>query len=43
MTQHILEEDNLADKQAMRRLASVIGAFVIATALLGLVVGLTMG
>ncbi len=43
MTQHLLEEDTLADKQAMQRLASVIGAFLVATILLGLAVGFTMG
>jgi hypothetical protein len=43
MTQHILEEDTLADKQAMRRLFSVIGGFVVATAILALAVGFTMG
>lgn len=43
MTQHLLEEDTLADRKAMRQLATVIGGFVIATALLALVVGLTMG
>ena len=43
MTQHYLEEDTLADRQAMRRLATVIGCFVAATAVLALVVGFTMG
>ena len=43
MTQHYLEEDTLADKRAMRQLATVIGCFVVATAVLGLVVGFTMG
>ncbi|WP_275259684.1 hypothetical protein [Seongchinamella unica] len=43
MTQHLLEEDTVADRQAMRRLATVIGCFVVATAILALVVGLTMG
>ena len=43
MTQHYLEEDNVADQQAMRRLAAVIGGFIAATAILALVVGLTMG
>ncbi len=43
MTQHILEEDTLADKQAMRRLFSVIGAFVVATIVLALGVGMAMG
>ena len=43
MTQHILEEDTLADKQAMRRLFGVIGAFVVATIILALAVGIAMG
>ena len=43
MTQHYLEEDTIADQQAMRRLATVIGGFIVATAILALVVGLTMG
>ena len=43
MTQHLLEEDTVADRQAMRRLATVIGCFVVATAILALIVGLTMG
>lgn len=43
MTQHYLEEDTLADTQAMRRLAAVIGGFILATAILALAVGLTMG
>ena len=43
MTQHYLEEDTLADQKAMRQLATVIGGFIVATAILGLVVGLTMG
>lgn len=43
MTQHLLDEDNNADKQAMRRLGMVIGAFMVATALLAVSVGLAMG
>ena len=43
MTQHILEEDTLADKRAMRQLFSVIGGFAVATAILALAVGFTMG
>ena len=43
MTQHYLDEDTIADQQAMRRLATVIGGFIAATAILALVVGLTMG
>jgi hypothetical protein len=43
MTQHLLEEDTLADKQAMRRLFTVIGGFVAATIVLALAVGIAMG
>ena len=43
MTQHLLEEDTLADRQAMRRLFTVIGCFVAATAVLALAVGVAMG
>ena len=43
MTQHLLEEDTLADKQAMRRLFTVIGCFVAATAVLAVAVGVIMG
>ncbi|WP_276612685.1 hypothetical protein [Halioglobus maricola] len=31
MTQHFLEDDTLADKKAMRQLATVIGIFALAT------------
>ena len=43
MTQHLLEEDTLADQQAMRRLFTVIGCFVAATAVMALAVGVIMG
>lgn len=43
MTQHLLPEDTAADSLALRRLATVIGCFVIATAVLAIAVGLTMG
>lgn len=43
MTQHTLEEDTLEDQRTMRRLAAVIGGFIVATAILALAVGLTMG
>lgn len=43
MTQHILEEDTLADQRAMRRLFSVIAGFVVATAIMAVTVGLIMG
>lgn len=43
MTQHLLPEDTAADRRAMRQLATVIGCFMVATAIMALVVGLTMG
>jgi len=43
MTQHILEEDTRADQLTMRRLAAVIGGFIVATAIMALTVGLIMG
>jgi len=42
MTQHLLPEDTAADKRAMRQLATVIGCFAIATALLAIAVGIAM-
>ncbi len=43
MTQHILPEHTLEDQQTMRRLATVIGLFVLGTAIMATVVGLVMG
>ena len=43
MTQHILEEDTQEDARIMKRLATVIGGFFLATALLALGVGVVMG
>jgi hypothetical protein len=43
MTQHLLPEDTRADKLAMRHLAIVIGCFAVATVVLAVTVGLTMG
>ena len=43
MTQHLLQQDTEEDQRTMRRLGLVIGGFIIATALMALVVGLTMG
>jgi hypothetical protein len=43
MTQHLIEEDNNADKQAMRRLGMVVAAFMVATVLLAISVGVAMG
>lgn len=42
MTQHTLESDTLEDQRTMRRLATVIGGFIVATAILALAVGFTM-
>ena len=43
MTQHILEEDTREDARTMKRLGTVIGAFIVATAVLAISVGLIMG
>ncbi len=43
MTQHLTQADTIEDQRTMRRLATVIGGFILATALLALTVGLTMG
>jgi hypothetical protein len=43
MTQHLLREDELEDRTTLRRLASVIGAFIVATAVLAIAVGVLMG
>ena len=43
MTQHLMKEDTAEDQRTMRRLASVIGAFIVATAILAVSVGLVMG
>ncbi|WP_262500985.1 hypothetical protein [Pseudohalioglobus sediminis] len=43
MTQHILEQDTLEDTRTMRRLAAVIGGFLVATVILALAVGMAMG
>lgn len=43
MTQHLLHEHELEDQRTMRRLASVIGAFIIATAVMAVTVGILMG
>ena len=42
MTQHLLQEHSDEDRQTMRRLATVIGAFVVATIILALSVALVM-
>ena len=43
MTQHLSPDDTAADRRAMRQLATVIGCFVVATAVLALAVGFIMG
>ena len=43
MTQHILQEHTEEDQHTMRRLGMVIGLFIGATAIMGLVIGVTMG
>ena len=42
MTQHILEEDTVADKKAMRSLFAVVAGFVVATAIMAIAIGATM-
>ena len=43
MTQHILQQDTEEDRTTMRRLATVIGVFILATAVLAVTVGIVMG
>ena len=43
MTQHLIPQDNYEDQRTMRRLATVIGGFIVATALLAISVGLAIG
>ena len=43
MTQHILQEHTEEDQRIMRRLATVVGGFVVATAMLALIIGIVMG
>ena len=43
MTQHALPEHTQEDQRTMRRLAAVIGVFIIATAILAVAVGAIMG
>ena len=43
MTQHIRQEDTQEDARTMKRLATVIGAFIVATAVLAVSVGMVMG
>ncbi len=43
MTQHILPEHDIEDQQTMRRLGTVIGIFILATAVMAVSVGVIMG
>lgn len=43
MTQHLTQQDTEADQRAMRQLGTVVACFVVATAIMALVVGLIMG
>lgn len=43
MTQHLMEEETLEDRRTMHRLAAVIGAFGVATAILAIGVAIIMG
>jgi hypothetical protein len=43
MTQHLSPEDTAADRRAMCQLATVIGIFFVATAIMALTVGLILG
>jgi hypothetical protein len=43
MTQHLMQEQTEEDQRTLRRLGTVIGGFIIATAVMALVVGLIMG
>ncbi len=43
MTQHLLQEHTEEDQRTMRRLGTVIGGFLVATALMALIVGMILG
>ncbi len=43
MTQHLLQRDTDEDRRTMRRLGTVIGLFILATAILAVSVGIAMG
>ena len=43
MTQHLMPEHEIEDQQIMRRLAIVVGGFIIATAAMAIVIGAIMG
>jgi len=43
MTQHLLQEQTEEDRRTMRQLATVIGGFIVATAIMAVTVGIIMG
>ena len=43
MTQHVLPEHILEDQRTLRRLAAVVGGFVVAAAVMALIIGLVAG
>lgn len=43
MTQHLLTEQTEEDQRTLRRLATVIGIFLIATIIMAVTVGVIMG
>jgi hypothetical protein len=43
MTDHVLREDTLEDQRTLRRLATVIGCFIAATAAMAVVIGVVLG
>ena len=43
MTQHILEQDTLEDRQPLQRLGIVIAGFVVATAVMAVIITAVMG
>ncbi|MEQ8802935.1 hypothetical protein [Haliea sp.] len=42
-TQHSLQKNALEDQKTLRRLGTVVGLFILATAAMALVIGITMG
>ena len=43
MTQHLLQQQTEEDQRTMRRLGTVVGAFILATAVMAIMVGAIMG
>ncbi len=43
MTQHVMQEDTLEDQRIMRRLFTVIGCFMAATAVMALTIAAVAG